>query len=556
MKFHFNFLLQRGMKTMRTMIQKFGRTLLGPLSIIIAAGLLLGIVSILQNPNIVGETFANADTVQTFINGVNALVSNLFALLPILFAITVATGLAREDKEVAGLAVVIGFVLFNVVISYLLSLENITSETMSLEYLMNHGHSEAEAFQLSSAYETVLGVFTFRMSIFGGILVGLWTAFIHNRFHTQQLPAAFSFFSGNRFVPIMTIATIPVLSIATYFVWPYVNEVINSLGEFISTSGAIGTFLYGFSERLLIPTGLHHVLNQMLRFTPFGGTAEINGELVSGALNIFNAQIALQQPNLEVLREATRFLTQGYHPFQVFGLPAAAFAMYKCTPPEKRKKVKGLFLAGGLTSFATGITEPVEFAFIFVSPILYVFNAFMAGLSFMMMDLFGVAIGNAGGGLMDLTIFGILQGTYTKWPLVVLIGLAYAVIYYFVFTFVIQKFNILTPGREKNGPDASSSSNEVHEASGIQSNAKLGTSDLGDQILHALGGSENVLEIDNCISRLRLVLDDTSIVNEDLLKETGSMGIIVIDKNNIQVVYGPKVEHAARSLKTSVKKEK
>lgn len=540
---------------MRTMIQKFGRTLLGPLSIIIAAGLLLGIVSILQNPAIVGEAFANATTVQTFISGVKAVVSKLFGLLPILFAITVATGLAREDKEIAGLAVVIGFVLFNVVISYLLSLENITSETMAIEYLINHGHSQAEAFQLSSAYDTVLGVFTFRMSIFGGILVGLWTAIIHNRFHTQQLPAAFSFFSGNRFVPIMTIVTIPVLSIVTYFIWPYVNEVINSLGGLISESGALGTFLYGFSERLLIPTGLHHVLNQMLRFTPFGGTAEINGELISGALNIFNAQMALEEPNLEILRESTRFLTQGYHPFQVFGLPAAAFAMYKCAPHGQRRKVKGLFLAGGLTSFATGITEPVEFAFIFISPILYLFNAFMAGLSFMMMDLFEVAIGNAGGGLMDLTIFGILQGTYTKWPLVVLIGLAYAMTYYFVFKFIIQKFNLATPGREKNGSSDSSSSDEIHETSGTQSNAKFETGDLGDKILYALGGRNNVLEIDNCISRLRLVLDDTSIVNKDLLKETGSMGSAVIDKNNIQVVYGAKVEQAARSLKTAVKKE-
>src|SRR5690625_741232 len=533
----------RRIKNMRTIIQKFGRTLLGPLSIIVASGLLLGIVSILQNPDLVGTTIAEASTVQTFIGGVQAIVSTMFSLLPILFAISVATGLAREDKEIAGLAVVIAFVLFNVVISYLLEINGITSETTSIEHLMGLGNTEAEAFQISSAYETVLGVFTYRMSIFGGILVGLWTSLIHNRFHTQQLPAALSFFSGNRFVPIMIIVTIPFVSIATYFVWPYFNEVINGLGSLISKTGAIGTFLYGFSERLLIPTGLHHVLNQMLRFTPFGGTATIDGELISGALNIFNAQMTLDNPDLSILRESTQFLSQGVHAFQVFGLPAAAFAMYKTARPGQQKKVKGMFLAAALTSFLTGITEPIEFAFIFISPLLWVFHAFMAGLSFMLMTLFGVAIGNATGGLIDLAVFGILQGTYTKWPLVVLIGLIYAVIYYFVFKFVIEKFNIKTPGRESDN------------SSETQSDVKLEPSDLGNNILQGLGGRENVLEIDNCISRLRLVLNDTSLVNENIIKETGSMGIVVIDKSNIQIVYGAKVEQAARALKNAVKSE-
>lgn len=538
---------------MRTVIQKFGRTLLGPLSIIIFAGLLLGVASILQNPDITGESFANAEVVQTIIDGIDTFVSQLFNLLPILFAISVATGLAKEDKETAGLAVVIGFILFNTLISFFLSLKGITSETMSIDYLTNHGHSELEAFQLSSGYEEVLGIFTFRMSIFGGILVGLWTSFIHNKFHTQQLPSAFSFFSGNRFVPIMTIITIPILSTIMFFIWPYFNEVINALGNLISKSGALGTFIYGFSERMLIPTGLHHVLNQLLRFTPFGGSAEIDGELVSGALNIFNTEITMENPDMDVLRKATRFLTQGVHPFQVFGLPAAAFAMYKSARPERRKKVKGMFLAAGLTSFATGITEPVEFAFIFISPILWLFHALMAGTSFMLMTLFNVAIGNAAGGLMDLSVFGILQGTYTKWPLVVLIGLVYAVIYYFVFKFVIQKFDLPTPGREKNKgnqplPD------EQYETNHSKVNAKDEPDELGDKILQALGGKENISEIDNCISRLRLVLNDTSIVNEDLLRETGSMGMVAIDENNYQVVYGPKVEKAARSLKSAVKK--
>jgi maltose/glucose PTS system EIICB component len=532
-----------GGENMRTGIQKLGKTLMGPLSIIVASGLLLGIVSILQNPAIVGEAIANAAYIQNFIGGVRAIVGMMFGLLPILFAISVATGLAKEDKEIAGFAVVIAFIIFHVVIGYLLKLNNITAETTSVEYLVEHGKTQIQAFEISNAYELMLGVFSYRMGVFGGILVGLWTAFIHNRYHTKQLPTVFSFFSGNRFVPIVIIVTIPFISIISYFVWPYFNMAINGLGGLISQAGAIGTFLYGFSERLLIPTGLHHVLNQLIRFTPIGGAAVVDGQTVSGALSIFNAVLASPNPDLETLRQSTRFLTQGNHAFMVFGLPAACYAMYKTAYLEQRPKVKGMLLAAAFTSFVTGITEPIEFAFIFISPILFIFHAFMAGLSYFLMTLMNVAVGNAGGGMIDLTIFGILQGTYTKWYLVVLVGLAYAVIYYFVFKFVILKFNVKTPGR-----------NTDSELSEEQAPAVSVGDDLGVTILKALGGKENVVEIDNCISRLRLVLKDTSGVNESLLKSTGSMGIVKIDKSNIQVVYGSKVEQAARSLKKEVRK--
>ncbi|MEH7379003.1 PTS transporter subunit EIIC [Bacillus sp. JJ1533] len=527
---------------MRTSIQKFGKTLMGPLSIIVASGLLLGIVSILQNPSLVGETIANATTIQNFIGAVRAIVSMMFGLLPILFAISVATGLAKEDKEIAGFAVVIAFIIFHVTIGYLLQLKDITLETTSVEYLVSQGLTQIQAFEISNAYETMLGIFTYRMGVFGGILVGLWTAFIHNRYHTKQLPTAFSFFSGNRFVPIVIIVTIPFISILTFFIWPYFNSAINGLGNLISISGAFGSFMYGFSERLLIPTGLHHVLNQLIRFTPIGGTAVVDGETVSGALTIFNAVLASPNPDIETLRQSTRFLTQGTHAFMVFGLPAACYAMYKSAYLEQRPKIKGMLLASALTAFVTGITEPIEFAFIFISPILWLFHAFMAGLSFFLMDMMNVAVGNAGGGMIDLTIFGILQGTYTRWYLIVIVGLVYAVTYYFVFKYVIEKFNVKTPGRNT---DSDINEEIIYE--------ETGADQLGANILKALGGKENVLEIDNCISRLRLVLNDTSLVNESLLKATGSLGMVKIDKKNIQVVYGPKVEQAARALKKEVK---
>ncbi|HFR4279115.1 TPA: PTS transporter subunit EIIC [Enterococcus faecium] len=527
---------------MRTYIQKLGKSLMGPLSIIVASGLLLGIVSILQNPTLVGESFANATVIQGFVGGVQAIVGTMFGLLPILFAISVAIGMSREDKEIAAFSVVIAFILFHVVINYLLQLRGITAESTSVETLMSDGMSQIKAVETSNMYETLLGTFTYRMGVFGGIIAGLWTAMIHNRYHTKQLPAAFSFFSGNRFVPIMIILTIPIISISSFFIWPFVNTAINALGGLIGKSGVIGTFLYGFSERLLIPTGLHHVLNQLIRFTPIGGTATINGETVSGALTIFNTELALPVKDMDILRSATRFLTQGTHPFMVFGLPAACYAMYKTSYLAQRPKIKGMLIAAAATCFVTGITEPIEFAFIFISPILWVFHAFMAGLSFMLMNLFGVAVGNAGGGFIDLAIFGILQGTYTRWYLVVALGLVYAVAYYFVFKYVIERFDVKTPGR---------SNDDVLE----DQDEEMTENELGKLILQGLGGAGNIQEIDNCISRLRLVLKDTATIDEHILKKTGSMGIVKINENNLQVVYGGQVENATRSLKNEMKRK-
>lgn len=523
---------------MKTFIQKLGKSLMGPLSIIVAAGLLLGLASTLLNPNVFGNALANVGFVNDFVSLINALAGGLFGLLPILFCMSVAQGMSREDKEVATFASIIGFILFHTTIRFFLGLKGVNAETASIEYLMGQGMSALEATQKNAAYDTVMGIFTYRMSIFGGIIVGLWTAMIHNRFHETQLPTAFSFFSGKRFVPIMMVVTIPFLAIVMFFVWPLFNMVINGFGALLASAGAFGTFIYGFLERLLIPTGLHHILNQLIRFTPIGGSAMIDGQQVSGALNIFNTLLMQAEPDMDVMRQATRFLTQGTHPFMVFGLPAACYAMYKTALPKNKQKVKGILLAAGLTSLFTGITEPIEFSFFFISPLLWLFHAVMAGMSFLINTLLGVCIGNAGGGLIDLMLFGVLRGPQTKWLLNVVIGLIYAVIYFFVFKWAIVKFNIKTPGREDE-TDEVVDTDEVTE--------------LGNGIMDALGGKENILEIDNCISRLRLVLKDTSIVNDALLKRTGSLGIIKINENNIQVVYGTKVEKAAAELKRAVK---
>lgn len=531
---------------MRTKIQKFGKTLMGPLSIIVASGLLLGIVSILQNPSIFGESIQNGGFLAAIITGVNSIVGMMFSLLPILFAVSVAIGLANEDKEYAAFAVVIAFFIFHITLNHILTIKGINAENMSVESLLKDGLSKVKAFEKANQYDVLFGIFTYRMGIFGGILVGLWTALIHNKFHTQELPIAFSFFAGNRFVPIMTVITVPFLAIVMYFIWPYFSGLINAIGKLISNAGIFGPFIYGFSERLLIPTGLHHILNQLIRFTPIGGVAEVGGKTYTGALTIFQAALAAPNRDINVLRYSTRFLTQGTHPFMVFGLPGACLAMYKTSFLENRNKVKALLSAAALTSFFTGITEPIEFAFIFISPILWIFHAFMAGLSFFLMSLMKVAVGNAGGGFIDLAIFGIFQGTYTRWFLIIPVGIIYFITYYYVFKKVILKYNLKTPGRDYV--------EEVDIDENENKNANINYDGVGQKILKAVGGKDNIKSIDNCISRLRLVLNDTGLVDDKVLKnETGAMGIIKIDGENIQIVYGTKVEKMARELKRAVK---
>lgn len=521
--------------------QRLGKSLMTPISLIAAAGIFLGISAVLQNPDIVGEGFTNLTVVQHIIGIVRALAGGIFGNLPILFAVAVSFGLAKSEKTTAAFSGVIGFILFHLTIQYILQANDITAATYSVEALMESGLSELEATQTASQYESVLGIFTLRMNVFAGILTGGLVAFLHNRFHTIELPTAISFFGGKRFVPIITTVTVPFLGILMYFIWPFFGAAIEGIGNLIAQAGLLGTFLFGFLERLLIPTGLHHILNQLVRFTPIGGTATIDGEQVVGSLNIFNTLLAQEAPDMAIMAESTRFLAQGKIPFMVFGMPAAALAMIRVAYKEKKKDVKALMTASGLASFTTGITEPIEFSFIFVSPILFIFHAFMAGMSFMLMDLFNVAIGNVQGGVIDLFVFGVLQGTATNWYWAVLVGLLYAPIYYFVFKTVIEKRNVLTPGRENDDLEEQTSSE---------------TSDpntIGSQIVQALGGSKNIESIDNCFTRLRLVLGTTDIVDEAALKKTGAAGVVRIDDKQYQVVYGPQVENIVPKVKGAAK---
>lgn len=530
----------KGEEEMKEYLQKLGKSLMMPISIIAAAGIFLGLASVLQNPAIVGESFTSMIAVQSCIGFIRSIVSALFGNLPVLFAVSVAIGLAKGEKTTSAFSAVIGFILFHTTISYFLNLSDINGITTTVDALVQNGYSTLDATRTASLYESVLGIFTYRMNVFGGVLVGILVASVHNRFYKTELPMAISYFGGKRLVPIMTTICVPILGVIMFYLWPFLGKGIESIGNLIADSGAFGVFLFGFIERLLVPTGLHHILNQLVRFTPIGGVAMLGGEQVVGALNIFNRLLTEVDPDMNVMREATRFLAQGKIPFMVFGLPAACLAMYQTSKKGEQQRVKALLLAAAIASFTTGITEPIEFSFIFVSPILFIFHALMSGLSFMLMSILGVSIGNVQGGFIDLVVFGALRGTNTNWYFTIVVGIIYALTYYFVFKWVILRRNVKTPGREDDASDVVIEHNP---------SSKVENEGIGHTIISALGGVENIQSIDNCFTRLRLVLNDSSIVDERALKTTGAAGVMKLDHKNIQVVYGPQVEGIALKVK-------
>lgn len=369
------------------------------------------------------------------------------------------------------------------------------------------------------------------MGVFGGIIVGLGVAALHNKFYKQEWPMALSFFSGVRFVPIISTIVYIFVGILCFFVWPFVQSGIFTLGNLVTASGYAGTFIFGFLERALIPFGLHHVFYIPFWQTALGGTATIDGVVVAGAQNIFFAELA--SPNtVRFSVDACRFMS-GKYSFMMAGLPAAAYAMYKCARPENKKVVAGLLFSAGLTSFLTGITEPIEFTFLFIAPGLFVLHCGLAGLSFLLCHLLNSCIGTTFScGLIDFTLYGLLQGpTKTNWPMMLVLFVIYAIGYYLIFSFLIKKFNIMTPGREENSTNIKLYTKE---------DLKNKNNTKSELILEGVGGVDNLVDIDACATRLRLTVVDENLVNEELLKESGSKGLIKKGKG-IQTIYGPQV---------------
>lgn len=526
------------MKQFGSKLQDLGKALMMPISVIAAAGIFLGLAAALQNPNITGQGFNQLEFVQLILGFIRKVSGSLFGNLPLFFAVAAAIGLAKQEKPTAAFAAIIGFIAMHVGINYSLTAQGLTPATTSVAHLVEQGMGKTEAMMFSAEFGYTLGIFSYHMSVLGGVLAGLVTVALHNRFYTIVLPTAINFFGGRRFVPIITVVVLPIIGVLMSLIWPTIGAAIANIGQFIGEAGSFGTFLFAATERLLIPTGLHHILNETVRFTPIGGIANVDGESIVGALSIFNYALAHPESmSNDVVKEATRFLAQGKIPVMMFALPGAALAMYHCAREEHKVRVKALVIAGALASFTTGITEPLEFSFIFVSPILFIFHAFMTGLSFALMHLFGVMIGNVQGGVIDLLVFGVLGGTATNWWLAVLVGACYFPIYYFVFRFIITRMNVKTPGRED---ETATSSQQVT------------ASEQAEQIIAGLGGAQNIQLVDNCFTRLRVKVKDMDKIKDDSLKATGASGIKRASDEDVQVIYGPQVESIANDVKQAL----
>ena len=508
-------------------LQRVGRSFMLPIALLPIAGLLLGI----------GSSFTNATTLATYhLTGIihegNFLYTLLdvmsqtgnavFANLALLFAMGVAIGMAKKEKEVAALAGAISYIIMNTAISALITAK---------------GGVDAMA---ANSTTSVLGITTLQMGVFGGIIVGLGVAALHNRFYNIELPQVVAFFGGTRFVPIICSVTYLIVGVLMFYVWPVVQTGIAQLGQLVLAAGYAGTWIYGIIERALIPFGLHHVFYMPFWQTSMGGSAMIDGNLVQGAQNIFFAELASKSTTVFSV-SATRFMS-GKFPFMIFGLPAAAFAMYRASRPEKRKVVGSILISAGITSLLTGITEPIEFTFLFVAPVMYAVHCVLAGLSFMLMHIFNVGVGMTfSGGLIDLTLFGILQGNAkTHWIWVVIVGLVYAVVYYFVFYTMITKLNLKTPGREADDEET-----KLYTRKDV--NARKEANSTSALILEGLGGKKNLSDLDCCATRLRVTVVDPSLVRDDLLKSSGAAGIIH-KGNGIQVIYGPRVANVKSNL--------
>lgn len=517
-----------------SVLQRVGRSFMLPIALLPVAGLLLGIGSSFTNPTTIetynlGGVIYEGGVLYTILDIMSRTGSAVFDNLALLFAMGVAIGMAKKEKEVAALSGAIAYLVMNTAISVL---------------IMAKGGVEA---MTENSTTSALGITTLQMGVFGGIIVGLGVAALHNKFYKTELPQVLSFFGGTRFVPIVCTVVYLIVGIAMFYLWPFVQLGISKLGGLVLNSGYAGTWIYGILERALIPFGLHHVFYMPFWQTELGCSMMIDGSVVTGAQNIFFAELASKSTDVFSV-SATRFMS-GKFPFMIFGLPAAAFAMYKTARPEKKKVVGGLLLSAALTSMLTGITEPLEFTFIFVAPLMYGVHCVLAGLSYMLMHIFNVGVGMTfSGGAIDLTLFGILQGNHkTNWIWIVVIGLIYAVVYYFVFYFMITKMNLATPGREAD--DIEPKLYRRSDVEAAKSDKAGGSSDdtVSALILKGLGGKENLSDVDCCATRLRITVIDIKKVTDSLLKESGASGVIR-KGNGVQVIYGPRVSVVKSNL--------
>lgn len=493
-----------------------GRSLMMPIAALAACGIILGVsAALLKDQVLAAAPFLQEPIIFYTLTTLKTIAGIVFTLIPVLFAMSIAFGMAKEDKEIAAFAGFIGYYTFLV----------------SAGCMLNSGFMNFDALRVAP----ILGVETIDMGAVAGIVTGITVAALHNKYHKVQFPVAIAFYGGKRFVAIVVILAMALIGQFAPIVWQPVSAGINAMGEAIANSGIFGVFSFGFLERLLIPTGLHHVLNGIFRTTAVGGVYEG----VEGCLNIFLQ--FFDKVDMNTMRPFTQFLGQGKMLFMMFGLPAAAYAIYRTTPTDKKGKVKALMIAGVAASVISGITEPLEFAFMFIAPVLFLFHAVMGGLSFLLMSVCGVVIGNTGGGLIDFIIWGVLQPG-SNWYWLLILGPIYVVVYYFVFKWYFTKKNLSIDV---------ASDDEEEETKGLSISEKENM--IATKVIEGLGGFDNIVVVNNCISRLRVDVKDMSLINEEVLKKTGSMGIVKPSETHIQVIYGPKVEQVANAVREVLK---
>lgn len=523
-------------------LQRVGRSFMLPIAILPVAGLLLGL----------GSSFTNTTTIETYglqwllgdktilhalLVIMNAVGSAIFDNLPLIFAVGVAIGMAKKEKEVSALSAVIAYFVMNVSINAMLKISG---------KILADGSIAKDV--LDGTITSVCGIQSLQMGVFGGIIVGLGVAALHNRFYKIELPNALSFFGGTRFVPIISTVAYLFVGILMYFIWPTVQNGIYALGGVVTGTGYFGTLLFGIIKRALIPFGLHHVFYMPFWQTAVGGTMEVAGHMVEGGQNIFFAQLADSANIAHFSADATRYFS-GEFIFMIFGLPGAALAMYKCAKPEKKKQAGSLLLSATLACMFTGITEPLEFSFLFVAPALFAVQVVLAGSAYMIAHILNIAVGlTFSGGLLDFFLFGILQGNAkTSWLLVIPVGIVYFLLYYFIFSFLIKKFDFKTPGREDDDTETKlytkADVNERKAAKDVKNpDEKTGTvaDELSQTISRGLGGKANISDVDCCATRLRITVIDPDKVNDALLKSTGASGV-VHKGQGVQIIYGPRV---------------
>ena len=512
-------------------LQRVGRSFMLPIAVLPVAGLLLGI----------GSSFTNATMIDTY--GLQAILgegtilnmfltvlskagSALFDNLPMIFAVGCAIGMAKKEKEVAALSAVIAYFTMNAAVNAML---------VNSGQILDDG-SIAD-FVLQGTITSSVGIQTLQMGVFGGIIVGLGVAALHNRFYTIELPSALAFFSGSRFVPIISTVVYVLVGIGMFFVWPVVQNGIYALGGLVTGTGYLGTLIFGIIKRALIPFGLHHVFYLPFWQTGVGGSMEVAGKMIEGGQNIFFAQLA-DPSTVHFSADACRYFS-GEFIFMIFGLPGAALAMYQTAKPEKKKQAGGLLLSAALACMATGITEPLEFSFLFVAPMLFAVQVILAGAAYMIAHILNIAVGlTFSGGLLDLFLFGILQGNAkTSWLRIIPVGIIYFLLYYGIFRFLILKFDLKTPGREDEDVETKLYTKADYNAakeSGVKG------AEVSALITAGLGGKSNIEDVDCCATRLRCTIKEPAKVEEALLKQSGSRGVILKGKG-IQVIYGPQV---------------